>query len=270
MGARGFNGAEERPKSPGEKFHLLLQRFRRSDGRVYGGRQIEQASGNRVSASYISLLKKDGVQRPGAEALAIIAEVVGFPATLWELEPSEWDAELRRVRDEVAERRRRASVSPRSEEVDGYGRLPQADTLTGSDLARHVNFLFENAFDYRTGRPFSEWQIARRSGYLVTEEEVRSIRQGESGPIGEAKLRALSEAFGISDAFWEATSAEEQRDAEVASAVEDFLAREYQLGGLGRSLPGSGSGPGRLTDADRLRIRELIREVGRRLDRPSD
>ena len=80
---------------PGEevagRFELLLDRFRRADGEQWRLREIEAASGKRVTSAYISALRKGKFQSPGIAHLRCIAETMGFPFELWYVEPELWD-----------------------------------------------------------------------------------------------------------------------------------------------------------------------------------
>lgn len=82
----------QREATPSEKYRLLLARFPRADGDQWRAVEICEATGGLVSQAYASALAKGRPKkRADREKLGYIADVMGFPLRLWDLEPEEWD-----------------------------------------------------------------------------------------------------------------------------------------------------------------------------------
>ena len=75
--------AEEPGDHVSERFARLLALYRRSDGREWGGQDLERATGGAVTRSYVSNLRKGRIQSPGLDKLSAIAGAMGFPPQLW-------------------------------------------------------------------------------------------------------------------------------------------------------------------------------------------
>lgn len=66
-----------------ERFARLSDLYRRPDGSVWGGQDLETATGGAVKRSYVSNLKKGRIGSPGLDKLAAMAWAMGFPPALW-------------------------------------------------------------------------------------------------------------------------------------------------------------------------------------------
>ena len=75
--------AEEPGDHVSERFARLLALYRRSDGREWGGQDLERATGGVVTRSYVANLKKGRIENPGLAKLEAIAKAMGFPPALW-------------------------------------------------------------------------------------------------------------------------------------------------------------------------------------------
>src|SRR5215216_1487362 len=75
-----------------QKFELLLEAYRHSDGGKWSGQEIDDATGSIVSRSYVTNLRKGRIQNPGYEKLAAIAKAMGFPPELWFEEAGDFNA----------------------------------------------------------------------------------------------------------------------------------------------------------------------------------
>jgi transcriptional regulator with XRE-family HTH domain len=62
-----------------DKFEHLLEDYRRPDGSRWGGQDLDEATGGVVTRSYVSNLRKGGIENPGFEKLRAIAKAMGFP-----------------------------------------------------------------------------------------------------------------------------------------------------------------------------------------------
>lgn len=122
--------------------------------------QLAAASGGRLKANYLSVLRAGKVASPGYDKLAVIAKVMGFPPALWH---------------------------ESEERLAGGG----AD----SDLRARIEDLVEN-MPNGLGRPFTDAEISRESGEALSEGEVAAIRGGEASPT-TGQLLALAAVFGV-------------------------------------------------------------------------
>ncbi len=66
-----------------ERFGRLLALYRRPDGSEWGGQDLEDATGRKVTRSYVSNLKGGRIENPGLAKLEAIAEAMDFPPALW-------------------------------------------------------------------------------------------------------------------------------------------------------------------------------------------
>ena len=66
-----------------ERFARLLALYRKPDGREWGGKDLEDATGGVVTRSYVSNLRRGRVGNPGLVKLEAIAGAMGFPPALW-------------------------------------------------------------------------------------------------------------------------------------------------------------------------------------------
>jgi transcriptional regulator with XRE-family HTH domain len=174
--------AETEPREPAtdaEKLELLLETFRRADGERWTLREIENATGEVVSASYLSSIRKRRIKRVGTRQRRAMARVMGFPIELWDAEPEQWPQVMKEKRREAAS-----------------GQAPAAPV---ADL---LEDLFRFARHPLTGSSFTERAVAELSGGELTEDEVRMIRQGKITDPPESKLLALSDVFRVPRSYW--------------------------------------------------------------------
>lgn len=191
----------ESGKTYARRFEILLRMHPRTDGRPWKASELEEASGGRLSQAYLSSLRKGKIGRPGFEQLFTISELMGFDAAHWRTDPEE----LERAAE-------RSSAVPRAAGAPDYARL--------------LEELFETRPDQKTGRPWSEEDVAEASGGRLTRETVRKIRSGEFWNPSMAQLIALAEVFGVSATHWaRAPGRAPLVDAETLALLEDPNAR---------------------------------------------
>ncbi len=162
-----------------DKLELLLETFRRADGERWALREIQAATAEQASASYLSSIRARRIKRVGPRQREATARVMGFPVELWDAEPEEWP--------EILEEKRRAAER---------GEAPPASA------AELLEDLFRYAKHPLTRAPFTERSVADLSGGELTEEEVRDIRQGKVKDPPEDKLLTLSDVFGVPASYW--------------------------------------------------------------------
>jgi transcriptional regulator with XRE-family HTH domain len=222
------------PTDDAEKLELLLESFRRADGERWALRELEAATGEQASASYLSSIRARRIRRVGDRQKEAMARVMGFPAELWEAEPEEWPA--------ILEEQRRAAQSNQAPPA------PAAELL--EDLFRYGRHPL-------TRSPFTERSVAELSGGELTEEEVRDIRQGKVKDPPEDKLLTLSDVFGVPPSYWRRPRSVPALDQETAA----FLSGPDRLRALHMRIL-------ELPEDDRdeigARMEELLDQAGRR------
>src|SRR5215210_5362753 len=65
------------------KFEAFLDAYRRPDGSMWTGQQIQGATDGFVSRSYVTQLRKGRIANPRLDKLQALAEVMNFPPQLW-------------------------------------------------------------------------------------------------------------------------------------------------------------------------------------------
>lgn len=156
-----------------KKFELLLGTYRRPDGRVWSGREIDDATGGVVTRSYVTNLRKGRIRNPGYEKLRAIAKAMGFPPKLWF---EDWSGLL--------------EASPVAPD-EGRG-----------DIATKTERLFEAVVNDKTGERYTNAEVARKSLGDLTEQEVESIRTGAISNPSVAQVVALADVFGIHPSYF--------------------------------------------------------------------
>ena len=66
-----------------QRFECLLDAYRRPDGRRWGGKDLQDATGGIITKPYVTHLRKGRIENPGYEKLGAIAEAMDFPPELW-------------------------------------------------------------------------------------------------------------------------------------------------------------------------------------------
>ncbi len=156
-----------------QKFELLLGAYRHSDGRKWSGQEIDDATSGIVTRSYITNLRKGRIQNPGYEKLAAIAKAMDFPPELWFEEAGDFD---------------------------GMVRVERTDSHR--NLSDRVNYLVEAIRDERTGKPYTNAEIARMSLGTLTEEVVEGIRNGTISNPSVDQVVALADVFGVHPSYF--------------------------------------------------------------------
>ena len=156
-----------------QKFELFLDKYRREDGSKWSGQDLADATGGVVTRSYVSTLRKGRIENPGFEKLRAIAKAMDFPPELWFEDVEVLPKATRPVRGE--EHR---------------------------SIAERVRHLFETIKNERTGKSYTDAEVARMSLGDLTEEEVEGIRTGRIGNPTVAQVLALSEVFGVDPSYF--------------------------------------------------------------------
>lgn len=218
--------AESTSSSDAEKLELLLEAFRRPDGNRWALREIEQATGGSVSASYLSSIRNGRIKKVGGRQRQDTARAMGFPERLWAAEPEDWPRILKEDR-----------------------RLGEGDT-SPTPVAVLLEDLFRYARHPITGSAFTESSVSELSEGQLDEDEVRRMRLGEIPDPPESKLLALSEVFGVDHSYWRSPARRSMLDPATAK----FLSGPRRLRALHMELLD-------LPDDDRDRITAMIEDA---------
>lgn len=218
--------AESPSSSDAEKLELLLEAFRRPDGNRWALREIEQATGGSVSASYLSSIRNGRIKKVGGRQRQDTARAMGFPERLWAAEPEDWPRILKEDR-----------------------RLGEGDT-SPTPVAVLLEDLFRYARHPITGSAFTESSVSELSEGQLDEDEVRRMRLGEIPDPPESKLLALSEVFGVDHSYWRSPARRSMLDPATAK----FLSGPRRLRALHMELLD-------LPDDDRDRITAMIEDA---------
>lgn len=248
----GGEGSEARPFA--RKFEEMLRRFPPPGGGTWKPRRIaEETAGEpdeayRLTESYLSRLRSGEISQPSLPKLDSISRVLGAPFDLWRIDPDEWDAELER-----------RGFAVRKEPKEPDSPLP-----SGADLAAKVNRLFEQV-PKRSGRPYTNSEVAALSSGRLTEEEVSLMRSNRYGTPTKGKLLGFCNAFDVPFSYWTepvgpARPALSEDDARRLRAL-----IEEAPGALPAAARSTATDDGQLRDAVMVLVQHLLGEarVGR-------
>lgn len=170
-----------------EKFRLMLDLIPYPDGGRWTGARMERATGGVIAASYFSTLKDGRIEVPKADKLEAIAEAMGFAPGLWFEELAWW----RGLREKA--------------EV-GADPVTELETRGGNRGTGRMSGLLDRLFEARlnaeTGEPFTEAEVACRSGGALSEQDVGDLRRGSLAEPTWAQVLALSDVFGVDLSYW--------------------------------------------------------------------
>lgn len=175
---------EESGAKYARKLELLLERFPHPDGRPWRGSEIEDESAGLISQQYFSALRRGRFRKPGYEQLKAIANVMGFPLELWDAEPEQW---------------------PRILDQHGAGTSTAVSSYTRSratSLSQTLSAIRQSVHNPKTSRPFTDEEIADRSGHRLSAEDVRALSAGEFKDPTYDQILALSDVFGVAADYW--------------------------------------------------------------------
>src|SRR5215216_5783646 len=148
-----------------QKFETLLELYRHPDGRKWSGQEIDEATGGVVTRSYITNLRKGRIENPGYEKMRAIAKAMGFAPEVW------------------------------FEDGLGEGRsIAQAEESRG--VAGRLEHVFEVVRNPKTGKPYTNAEVARMTLGDLSEEDVERIRTGDVSDPTVGQVAALAGVFG--------------------------------------------------------------------------
>lgn len=205
-----------------QNFEMLLDRYRRSDGRRWQGTELAEAAQKLAEgegkkkgpgSSYISAIRTGAIENPGGEPLRKIARVVGFPNDYWYLDPEELRALLFGGGATEPEPEAGAAQDP---PLRAGGR--QLATLINDQIAWEM---------LRRQAVYTDRDVAAATGFRLTERDVGKMRRGMWDRLEEAEELALSDAFGVEPRNWH--EGVEKRPLLTPEAVEFLLGDERFL-----------------------------------------
>jgi transcriptional regulator with XRE-family HTH domain len=178
-----------------QKFEALLEMYRRPDGRKWSGQEIDEATGGVVSRSYITNLRKGRIENPGYEKLRAIAKAMGFAPEVW------FEDGLR----------------------DGR------PTIQGGEsrgVAGRLEHLFEVVRNPKTGKPYTNAEVARMTLGDLSEEDVDKIRTGAVSDPSVGQVAALASVFGVEPSYLLDRGKPSLLDEELVQALRDEDVRD--------------------------------------------
>jgi transcriptional regulator with XRE-family HTH domain len=206
-----------------QRFELLLENYRLPDGSRWNGQQLQDATGGVVTRSYVSMMRKGKIENPGFDKLRAMARAMNFPPELW------------------------------FEEADGIRDMVLVEQPNRQrDIADRLTHLFKAIKNERTGKPYTNAEVARMSLGDLTEEEVGEIRTGALENPAVSQVVALAEAFGVHPSYFlDAGKKPALLGEQEINALGDRRARAI----LNKSLD--------LSDREKDMVLDMIQHLGR-------
>jgi len=178
-----------------QRFETLLELYRRPDGRKWSGQEIDEATGGVVTRSYITNLRKGRIENPGYEKMRAIAKAMGFAPEVW------------------------------FEEHLGEGKsIGQAEESRG--VAGRLEHLFEVIKNPKTGKRYTNAEVARMTLGDLSEEDVERIRTGAIGDPTVGQVAALASVFGVEPSYLVDRGEPSLLDEELVQALRDEDVRD--------------------------------------------
>ena len=171
------------------KFRIMLDLIPHPEGGRWTGSRMERATGGAIAPSYFSTFKDGRIDVPKADKLEAIASAMGFAPGLWFKDLAWWEGLIAKIE---------AGSDPAMEigTYSGRGGTEPISTL--------LDRLFEARPNTETGEPFTEGEVARRSGGALSEQDVRDLRRGTLAEPTWTQVVALSDVFGVDLSYWSA------------------------------------------------------------------
>ena len=151
------------------RFEHLLEAYKRPDGSMWTGQQIDEATGGVVARSYVTNLRKGRIGNPGYEKMLALVRTMGSPPEAWF--------------------------------EKGIGDGPRSAHVEGLDLAARVGHLFRAVRHPRTGEPYRDAQVARMTLGELSEGGEKGIRTRRIPDPTVGQVAALAAAFGVPTSY---------------------------------------------------------------------
>jgi transcriptional regulator with XRE-family HTH domain len=178
-----------------QTFESLLETYRRPDGHMWSGQEIDEATGGVVTRSYVTNLRKGRIENPGYEKMRAIAKAMGFAPEVW------------------------------FEDGLGDGRsIEQTEESRG--VAGRLEHVFEVVRNPRTGEPYTNAEVARMTLGDLSEEDVERIRTGAVSDPTVGQVSALASVFGVEPSYLLDRGEPSLLDEELVHALRDDDVRD--------------------------------------------
>jgi transcriptional regulator with XRE-family HTH domain len=177
-----------------QKFEHLLDTYRRPDGHRWTGQQLDEATGRVVTRSYVTNLRKGGIENPGYEKMRAIAKAMGFAPEVW-------------FEDGLDEGR-------------SIGQVEESRGVAG-----RLEHLFEVVRNPKTGEPYTNSEVARMTLGDLSEEDVQRIRTGAVSDPTVGQVAALVSVFDVEPSYL-LDRGEASLDGELIEALRDEMVRQ--------------------------------------------
>jgi transcriptional regulator with XRE-family HTH domain len=210
-----------------QKFEHLLDTYRRPDGHRWTGQQLDEATGGVVTRSYVTNLRKGRIENPGYEKLAAMAKAMGFAPEVW------------------------------FEDGLGEGRSI-GHTEESRGIAGRLEHLFEVVRNPKTGKPYTNSEVARMTLGDLSEEDVERIRTGAVSDPTVGQVAALASVFGVEPSYLLDRGEPSQLDEELVQALRDEDVRDITRESS------------RLPDGERKLVLGIVRQFRDQKAAPSD
>ena len=178
-----------------QKFERSLDDYRRPDGSRWTGQKLDEATGGVVPRSYFTNLRKGRIENPGYEKMLAIARAMSFPPEAWFEEGIGSPVEL-------------------------------TDRTLG--IAGRVEHLFETFANPKTGRPYTNTEVAQLTLGDLSGDDVEGIRTGVIDDPTVGQVAALAAVFGVKPSYL-LDRGEPPLDRELVEALRDEAVREAAL-----------------------------------------
>jgi hypothetical protein len=218
------------------KFVIMLRVFAAPDGGKWTGTKMERATEGRVITSYFSSLRDGHIGIPRADKLESIAFAMGFPVQLWFRDLEWWE--------EVLSQWESGAGAEASLSDDGSAGSAGA-------LGPLLNGLLEVKASEKTGLPYTDGELSRKTGGAVSEKEIADIRSGAIQDPTWKQVLALSGALEVEPSYWTGGSLPWRPSPALMRAVEDQESYVIFQNSLG------------LSDQDRTMLRLLSEHLKR-------
>jgi len=139
-------------------------------------------------------LRKGRIENPGYEKMRAMARAMGFP-------PEAWFEDI---------------------SADGSRGAPAKDR----GVAGRVEHLFGAVLHPRTGKPYTNAEVARMSAGGLAEEDVEGIRSGKFSDPTVGQAAALAAVFGVEPSYLVDCKEPPALDAELLDGLRDETTRE--------------------------------------------
>jgi len=178
-----------------QKFEILLETYRRPDGRRWSGQEIDEATSGVVTRSYVTNLRKGRIVNPGYEKMKAIAKAMGFAPEVW-------------FEDDLGEGRS----------------IGQAEDLRG--VAGRLEHVLEVVRNPKTGEPYTNAEVARMTLGDLSESDIESIRTGAVSDPTVGQVAALASVFGVEPSYLLDRGEPSLLDEELVQALRDEDVRD--------------------------------------------